>query len=106
MVLEPTITYGTLFTVGSSLIGVFFTCLFFVWTLRGRVDNLTMQMGNVVVEISAMRKIMETQARHDERLLAVERRIDATDRRVEELRHGEGMVLPFQPNRRVFEPGT
>jgi len=92
-VFEPTITIGALFTIGSSLFGVFFTCLFFVWTLRGRVDSLTSQMGVVVAELSAMRRIMETQARQDERIISLEKRWD-------ELRHGEGMVLPLQPARR------
>lgn len=86
---EPTITIGALFTVASSLVGVFFTCLFFVWTLRGRVDSLTAQMTVVATELVAVRNILETQARQDERLNSLERRWD-------ELRHGHGMVLPFE----------
>jgi hypothetical protein len=90
---EPTITVSALFTIGSSFFGVFFTCLFFVWTLRGRVDNLTNQMTVVASELTAVRKILEIQARQDERINSLEKRWD-------ELRHGEGMVLPLMPARR------
>jgi len=90
---EPTITVGALFTIASTIIGVFVTCLFFGWSLRGKIDNLDNKVGVMGVELTGVRKILETQARQDERLIAMEKRLD-------ELRHGEGMVLPLVPARR------
>jgi hypothetical protein len=87
---DPTITLGAviavLTTIVSGAVGIFV----FAWTMRSRIDIMEVKMDGIKGELSGIRQILETQIRHDQRILDMERRIA-------ELAHGEGFVLPIKP---------
>lgn len=63
------------------------------------LDALMKKVDEHGVKLDRLVAVAETQARHDERILGLERRADRSDERWDELRHGEGYVLPlpFRP---------
>lgn len=58
----------------------------------GRFDTLDKKLDRLV-------SVAEIQARHDERLTEMMRRLNAMEAALNEMRHGEGFVLPLPMGR-------
>jgi hypothetical protein len=75
------INFGHLLTIivlGSGGIG-------FVWTIRGRVDALSERMLSLEYETKKLVDVLIAQGRQDERLTAMDQRMVAQGRRLDEL---------------------
>jgi hypothetical protein len=74
------INFGHLLTIvvlGSGGVG-------FVYTIRSRVDGLTERMLALESETKKLIDVLVEQGRHDERLTAMDIRVSAHDRRLDE----------------------
>lgn len=61
-----------------------------------KLDDLSAKVQDHGMKLDRLVAVAEVQARHDERLIAMTDRIDLMERRYEEMRHGEGYVLPLE----------
>jgi hypothetical protein len=98
MLINATITVGNLIEIAMIAIGG----LFFVWKISTKNDLLSLRLDHLQQEISSLKDIIVAQATQDLRIESLEKWRTSTDsrladqgRRVDELRHGEGMVLPL-----------
>lgn len=85
----PHITLDGIVTIVSILVGG--VALFIKTT--GRLEILSTKVDDHGLKIDKLSGIVEVQARHDERLIDLTRRVNMQDLRWEELRHGKGLVV-------------
>ena len=57
----------------------------FVYTMRGRIDGLSSQVISMQAELRKLVEIMVIQGRHAERMAAMDERISAQGRRLDDL---------------------
>ena len=80
---EMTISVGNLLTILAFLVGG----IGFVYTIRSDVGAQGRRLGAVESELRKLSEILVALGRQDERLNAIDRRID-------DLRRGEGYIIP------------
>ncbi len=60
--------------------------------LRTTVKNINTKVDGIQVEIKKLGDILIEQARFDEKLSSMEKRVSIHDRRLDEMSHGEGFI--------------
>lgn len=85
----PHITIDGIITVLSIVIG---GVIYLIKTGR-KIDLLSSKVDEHGAKIDKLSGIVETQARHDERIMDLNRRVNVMDQRWEEIRHGRGLVV-------------
>lgn len=60
--------------------------------LRNTVKNINTKVDGIQTEIKKLSDILIAQARFDEKLTSIEKRVTAHDTRINELAHGDGYV--------------
>lgn len=88
VMIEQTITIGNIIeimVIAGGGISVFAT-------MRTTVKNINIKVDEMQIEIKKLGDILIGQARFDEKLANLERRVGVHDRRIEDLSHGEGFV--------------
>jgi hypothetical protein len=71
-------------TAGVNILGMILVGLGFVYALRGRVDGLVADMAETKMELKALVALQVVQGRQEERILAVDQRVLAQGKRLDE----------------------
>jgi hypothetical protein len=98
LMIEQTITFGNIveiMVIAAGGISVFAT-------MRTTVKNISIKVDGMQDEIKKLGDILIGQARADERHNALEKRVASTERRVDELAHGDGFVRGRQGVEREY----
>lgn len=61
-------------------------------TMRNTVKNINEKVDDIQIEIKKLADVLIAQARFDEKLTSIEKRITAHDKRIDEFAHGDGFV--------------
>lgn len=96
MAIDPTISYGALITLATTLVSIGYGGWWFVTSMKWQLMTVTDKMTTMNVELAHIRELLQTQAVHDHRINMLERTVD-------DLRRGEGRILPLQPAHRHHE---
>lgn len=86
---NPTIDLGSLVTLFGIVVGWIVGALIFVMALRHSMDALGTRVTSIETQLAAVASTMSDIAVQDNRIKTLEKMVD-------ELRHGEGMVLPIR----------
>lgn len=70
-------------TAGVNILAMILVGLGFVYTLRGRVNDLVTDMGEVKGDLKALVALQIAQGRHEERMVAMDERILAQGKRLD-----------------------
>lgn len=65
----------------------------FLMRVTGKLTRLDLKVEEHGIKIDKLVGIAEVQARHDERLIDLSRRVNLQDQRWEDMRHGKGLVV-------------
>lgn len=89
MAFEPTVTIDGLITflsiAGYGLIHAVKT--------GNKLTYLTTKVEEHSAKVDKLASVLEIQARHEERFVEINRRLNNSDQRWDELRHGKGLVV-------------
>lgn len=69
---------------GVNILGMILVGLGFVFTLRGRVNNLVADMAETRAELKTLVALQVVQGRQEERILAIDQRVLAQGKRLDE----------------------
>lgn len=79
----------------ATLLGAGYGIKYGVKALTDRLDRTDAGLKNVQVELRGLTEILKTQAVQNLRIDHVEKRMDAQEKLVDDLRRGEGFILPL-----------
>lgn len=89
MSFEPTVTIDGIITF-LSIAGY---GLVHITRTGNKLTYLTTKVEEHGEKVDRLAGVVETQARHDERLVELTRRVNLMDQRWDEIRHGQGLVI-------------